>query len=269
MMSSSEPLEQLIGQIRSSPKYRYVCIELIRTLGSRELQKTGSLKKAIKATRKKLHQIAGAYFLLRPRYEAWLEKLRAAKEKGYPQVFRQACIEIMRRHHSTNMRLKNLEEFYSAIFSRLPPVRSIADIACGFHPLAIPWMSLHRSTKYYAYDIYEDLIEFLKRFMSLVDVEGYAEVRDVVQYPPKVKVDLAFILNTIPVLEQIENGAGVKIFNMVRADYKVISFPTKSLSGKNKGMRSYYESVFQRILQKKRDVWKLETVNELVYIVKD
>jgi len=268
MMSNSEPLEQLIAQIRSSPKYRHVCIEIIRTLGSRELQRTGSLKKAIKATRKKLHQIAGAYFLTRPKYEAWLKRLREARETGSPQAFRQACIEIMKHHHSTSMRLENIDEFYSAVFSRLPPIHSIADVACGFHPLAIPWMRLSSPARYYAYDIYEDLIEFLKRFMNLAGVEGYVEVRDIIRNPPQVKVDLAFILNTIPVLEQIEKGAGIRLLNTVKADYKVVSFPAKSLSGKDKGMRGYYEDVFQRMSQKHWDVWKLETANELIYIIK-
>lgn len=268
MMSSSELLEQLAAQIRSSLKYRHVCIEIIRNLGSRELQKTGSLKKAIKATRKKLHQIAGAYFLTRPKYEAWLKKLKDAEETGCSEDFRQACIEIMKHHHSTNMRLKNLDEFYNALFSRLPPIRSIVDVACGFHPLAIPWMRLSSSTRYYAYDIYEDLIEFLKSFMSLAGVEGYAEARDIIQNPPQVKVDLAFILNTVPVLEQIEKGAGIRLLNTVKADYKVVSFPVKSLSGKNKGMRGYYESVFQRTLRRHWDVWRLEIVNELVYLIK-
>jgi len=84
-MSSLEPLEELTAQIRSSLKYRHVCIEIIRNLGRRELQKTGSLKKAIKATRKKLHQIAGAYFLTRPKYEEWMRKLRDAKKTGCPK----------------------------------------------------------------------------------------------------------------------------------------------------------------------------------------
>jgi len=267
-MSSPKPLEQLIAQIRSSPKYRHVCIEIIKTIGSRELQKTGSLKEAIKATRKKLHQIAGAYFLTRPKYEIWLKKLKDAKETGRPEDFRQACVEIMKHHHSTNMRLKNLDEFYSALFSRLPPIRSIADVACGFHPLAIPWMHLSSSTRYYAFDIYEDLMEFLKGFMNLAGVEGYAETRDIIQNPPEVKADLAFILNAIPVLEQIEKRAGIRLLNVVRAKYKVVSFPIKSLGGKDKGMRGYYEDVFQRMLQKNWKIWKLETANELVYVIK-
>ncbi|MCD6324735.1 16S rRNA methyltransferase [Candidatus Bathyarchaeota archaeon] len=267
-MSSLEPLEELTAQIRSSLKYRHVCIEIIRNLGSRELQKTGSLKKAIKATRKKLHQIAGAYFLTRPKYEEWMRKLRDAKKTGCPETFRKVCIEIMKHHHSTNMRLKNIDEFYNALFSKLPPVRSIADVACGFHPLAIPWMRLSSSTRYYAFDIYEDLMEFLKGFMSLAGVEGHAEARDIMQNPPQVKVNLAFILDTIPVLEQIEKGAGIRLLNMVKADYKVVSFPVKSLGGKDKGMRGYYESFFQRMPQKHWDFWKLETANELVYVIK-
>jgi len=264
-MTQPGHLEELVRIVKRSPKYRSVCDEVIRNIGRRELQKGGNLKKAVKATKNKLHQIAGAFLQTRPSYEAWLEKLRKAKKRGFHDL-RLACIEIMRHHHSTRMRLKNLDGFYRGIFSRLPPVHSIVDIGCGFHPLAIPWMPLSGRVRYYAYDLYEDLAGFLSEFMKLIDVEGYAEARDVIRNPPEVKVDLAFLLNMIPTLERIEENASVKLLDAVEAKSIVISFPVRSLGGKNKGMRGYYRAFFQGLMRKDWDSWSFETENEMIYV---
>ena len=264
----NEELERLVNAVLKSPKYRNICEELIRNTGRRELSNRGSLREAIKATKNKLHQIGGAYFLTRPSYPAWLKKLRVAKERGN-QEFKKVCAEIMNYHQSTRERLRALDEFYNRVFSLLPPVHSVVDVACGFHPLAIPWMPLSGEAKYYAYDAYVDLAEFLNGFLSLVDVEGRAEARDIVQNPPAVRTDLAFVLNTLPCLEQIEKSAGLRVLESTNADSLVVSFPVRSLGRRKKGMREFYEAQFSRLAQGKKWAFrKLELGTELIFIVK-
>jgi 16S rRNA (guanine(1405)-N(7))-methyltransferase len=131
-------LGRLLEAVLKSPKYRTVCEDLIRNIGTRELSKQQNLKAAIKSTKNKLHQIGGAYFVKMPKYQVWLGKLRSAKNSGNDDLFRKTCTEIMRYHSSTRDRLNILDEFYKRIFALLPPVHSIVDVACGLHPLAIP-----------------------------------------------------------------------------------------------------------------------------------
>jgi len=260
-------LELLVRQVLETSKYRNVCVDFVRNTGKRELCKRRSLKEAVKATKNKLHQIAGAYFLIRPDYDAWLEELRRARMTGDEALFLETCRKVMGYHHSTRERLEDLEEFYASVFSSLSRVDSILDIACGFHPLAIPWMPLSRRVKYYAFDIYEDLASFLNGYMNLVNVEGCAETRDVVQNPPETKADLAFILNTMPCLEQIERSAGLRVLECTRADFLVVSFPTRSLGRRDKGMREYYGTMFNKLAQEKDwAVQCFEFESELVYV---
>jgi len=264
----NEQIDQLVEAVLKSSKYRNVCEDLIRNIGMRELSKRRNLKVAIKATKNKLHQIGGAYFLKKPNYDVWLKKLQETKRLGDKDLFRKTCAKIMSYHYSTRERLNFLSEFYSRIFSLLPPVHSIMDVACGFHPLSIPWMPISDNVKYYAYDIYKDMMDFLDKFMLINNVQGCTEVRDVVQHPPEVKADLAFVLNTIPCLEQIQKSAGLKILESINSKFLAVSFPVKTLGGKEKNMRKHYEAAFNKLTEEKDwDIQRLEFKSELVFLI--
>ncbi len=268
-MNGGDQLEDLVCTVLKSPKYESVCADLVRSIGRRELSKRRNLKKAVKATKNKLHQISGAYFPVRPDYPAWLEKLQKARKAADEDLFRRTCLEIMGYHYSTRERLKVLDRFYAGIFSLLPPIYSVLDLGCGLHPLSIPWMPLEERTEYYAYDIYEDLAEFLNGYLTVVNVEGSAQARDILQNPPRIKVDLAFLLSAIPCLEQIEKSAGLKVLERTNADFLAVSFPVKSLGGREKGMREYYEARFGRLIGEKDWTFqRLEFESELVFLVR-
>jgi len=261
-------LDQLVRAVLKSPKYRNVCEDLIRNIGLRELSRQKSLKTAVKSTKNRLHQIGGAYFLKKPDYGFWLDRLKKAKGSGDITLFRKTCAEIMSYHYSTRERLSVLDQFYARIFSLLPPVRSIMDVACGFHPLSIPWMPMSEKVKYYAYDVYKDMISFLNEFMVINNTQGSAEVRDVVQHPPEINTDLAFVLNTIPCLEQIEKSAGLKILESINAGFLVVSFPVTTLGGREKDMRKHYEARFNELTWKKDwTIQRLELRTELVFLI--
>jgi len=263
-----EQLDKLLKAVLKSSKYRNVCEDLIKNIGMRELLKRKNLKTAVKFTKNKLHQIGGAYFLKKPNYGFWLEKLKIAKKSGDENLFRKTCAEIMSYHYSTRERLNFLDEFYTRIFLLLHAVHSIMDVACGFHPLSIPWMPLPEKVNYYAYDVYKDMINFLNDFMVLTNIQGFAEVRDVVQHPPEINADLAFILNTIPCLEQIEKEAGLKILESINANFLVVSFPVKTLGGKEKDMRKHYETRFNELTKEKDwGIQRLEFRSELVFLI--
>lgn len=260
-------LNELLSAVLKSSKYRNMCEDLIRFIGRQELLKRRNLKIAIKSTKNKLHQVCGAYFVDKPSYGIWLEKLRNAGECGDEDVFRRTCAEIMGHHYSTRERLSILDHFHARIFSLLPPIRSIMDVACGFHPLSIPWMPISGEVRYFAYDVYKDMIGFLNDFMLIAEIQGSAEIRDIVQHPPEIDTDLAFILSTIPCLEQIQESAGLKILESLNADFLVVSFPVRSL-GRRKDMRKHYEARFRELTREKDwIIQRLEFSSELVFLV--
>src|SRR3954469_10675527 len=155
-MTKPQPdnIAELIQAVQASQKYAAISEAMIRSIGLRELAARRNLKEAIKATKNKLHQVAGAYLDARLPYDEWLALLSAAAADDRRQTnderrmtndqalsssvlstqssaLAQACREIMRHHASTRERLPILERFYATTLESLAPVRSVVDLACG------------------------------------------------------------------------------------------------------------------------------------------
>jgi 16S rRNA (guanine(1405)-N(7))-methyltransferase len=260
-------LDQLVQAVLTSPKYKTICRDVIRHIGQQELAERRSLKEAVKATKNKLHQVGGAYLPGKINYAAWLKELKAASPAKWDN-FVEVCARIMNQHASTRERLPILSQFYTTLLADLPPLHTVVDIACGLNPLALPWMPVAVDVTYYAYDIYQDMVDFLNAFMALAGVKGQAEARDVINDCPTPKVDLAFILKAIPCLEQIDKSAGPRLLDMINADHLLISFPVHSLGGREKGMSVNYETRFWELVANKDwAIKRFEFANELVFLV--
>ncbi len=264
----SQQVDRLIEAVLASSKYKSVDVDFIRNIGTQELSRHRNLKEAIKFTKNKLHQVGGAYQTGAPRYSVWLDELKFAKRSANEERFLGVCKWIMQYHSSTRERLPILENFYNTIFDNLPPINSVIDIACGLHPLAIPWMPLKEHVQYFAYDIYEDMIAFLNESLVLMPVQGSAKVSDVIHSCPSQKADVAFILKVIPCLEQVDKSAGLRLFESINADHLVVSFPARSLGGKDKGMATNYESrLYKQVEHKPWLIQRFEFPGELVFLV--
>ncbi len=260
-------LDVLLAAIQASSKYAHVSADVIRRIGASELGKRRNLKEAIKETKNKLHQVGGAYQEAM-HYARWLEQLAQAAQP------REALREIMRHHASTRERLPILDVFYPAIFAELGEVRSVLDVACGLNPLAIPWMPLPQDATYHALDIYADMMHFIGEYMKQTGINGTATPCDVLtsipnpQSPITLPVDVAFVLKTIPCLEQVDKAIGSKLLDILHARHLVVSFPIQSLGGKRKGMLENYATHFADLVSGKP--WRIKRIefeSELVFVV--
>jgi 16S rRNA (guanine(1405)-N(7))-methyltransferase len=262
-MPEQPQIEQVVVEVLGSAKYRAVSPELVRDLAAREVGAGRSRKEAVKAVKNRLHQVAGAYFDARPDYQRWLGELEVAASDHTPggegapgpsssggglSSFRAACREVMARHASTRERLPILARFYAETLAGLPPIRSVLDVACGLNPLALPWMPLAPGASYHACDLYADLAEFLERFLALAGIVGGAGVCDLVRGAPKQPADLALALKLLPVLEQVDRAAPLRLLRELDAPYLLVSFPTRSLGGRGKGMAENYERRFRELV---------------------
>lgn len=272
---TSQPLDRLLESVLAGSKYRHVDKELILSIGASELRKRRSLKEAVKATRNKLHQVGGAYQQAAPQYTRWLNELRQTAGPGQgeqaaqSEQVRAACRDIMRHHASTRERLPILDRFYDTILADIAPVHSVIDIACGLHPLAIPWMPLTANARYYACDIYQDMMDFLQAGLPYLGVHAQAQVCDVIRSSPTQRAEVAFLLKAIPCLEQLDPLVGKRLLETIRADHLVVSFPAASLGGKMKGMVTNYEAHFLEMVENKP--WSIERFifpSELVFLVR-
>src|SRR5260221_10391054 len=247
----SHQLDRLIEAIQASPKYKSVSSDLVRYIGTQELAKghNHNLKGAIKATKNKLHQVGGAYQDSAPRYRAWLDKLKQASQPENRKELLAVCKWIMQYHSSTRERLPMLEQFYSTILAGLPPINSVIDVSLGLHPLAIPWMPLAGPAPYYAYDMYQDMTDFLNEWLSLLHVQGYAQACNVIHYFPTQRVYLAFMLKAIPCLEQVDRSADCGSWR----PSKPVILSSRSLppgsAGKKKGMVPNFRARFFKFVE--------------------
>lgn len=266
MAMTGDELAELSTTILASPKYRTVAPELIRTLGAEELTKRRNLKEAIKATKNKLHQIAGAYQMGKVDYANWLSRLQQVTAE--PGALRATCLEIMAHHASTRERLAVLDKFYATLFAGLPRITSVLDLACGLNPLTIPWMALPADVTYFACDIYQDQMTFLNHALPLLGVNGAAQVCNLLEDYPTPSTDVAFLFKTIPCLEQVDKAIGYKLLEKIDAPILFVSFPAQSLGGRSKGMAGNYEAHFAELVAGKP--WRIERFvfkTELVFRV--
>jgi len=264
--SARDTREALIAQVRGSAKYAQVNVDLVRRIGASELHKRSSLKDAVKATKNKLHQVAGMFAEEKAPYQDWLDGLVRAQTAGPSGLSHYEA--ILRHHASTRERLPILRAFYQTIFAGLHPIQSVLDVACGLNPLTIPWMGLAPGAHYHAVDVYDDLMAFLQSAFEVMGVRGISESRDVIADCPREAVDVALVLKAIPCLEQLDKHASDLLLDTIQARHIIVSFPTRTVGGRNIGMAAHYESHFSdRVKSRSRSFQRFEFDSELVFVI--
>lgn len=205
-------------------------------------------------------------------------KERAANARGYPKKPQDDAVtpyyEHRRGQHeriepaSTKERLPFIEEYYDFLSSVIPANARVLDFGCGFNPLAAPSFLSVEKLRYEAYDAYGDLVSFLERYFKLARVEGRASRLDLTGELPELEGDVALFLKLFPTLEQIDPKATERLLGRVNAPILVISYPSRSLGGKRKGMGRTYAERFENLSE--RFGWSCRRrafPNELVYVV--
>ena len=259
-------LEKVVTSVTSSKKYRSVCKDTIYRIAERELANYQNLKAATKATKRRLHQVYGA-FERDWDYDTAYQQLEEAYRQGTAPGIETACRQVMELHSSTRERLPILDRFYPAIFRITGRPSSILDAGCGLNPLALPWMDLPAGARYVALDIDAERVDFLNRYLSLTGNEPLARCQDVLSHPPTDRADVALLLKMSPTLERQETGATLRLIEQLDAHYVVVSYAVKSLGGREKGMLESYEQHFRETVSD-RD-WSIEKLvfdTELVLI---
>jgi 16S rRNA (guanine(1405)-N(7))-methyltransferase len=261
-------LDSVVEAVLTSPRYARVCEELVVHVASIELQKRPSFKEAVKATKSKLHQVAGSYLDIRMEYGDWLEELQRAGASGSAEAWEAACRDILRHQSSTRERLPIVERFYREVLEPVGAVHSVLDLGCGLNPLAARWMPLAEGAEYRAYDVYADMVDFVGAFLRLAGLRGGAVCDDVSRLTDVPPAQVVFMLKCVPVLDQLDRSAVPRILELVDGAHVLISFPLQSLGGKKKGMvRTYEARMAQLASGKPWMVRRFEYATELAFLV--
>ncbi len=269
-------LDRIVTAVTTSKKYRSICADTIRRIAERELASRGNVKAAAKATKRRLHQVYGA-FEQDFDYEAAYQRLQDAYELDSDDEIKTACRHVMGQHSSTRERLPILDQFYRDIFQITGQPSLLLDLGCGLNPLALPWMDSvppqgsgqTPGVRYVPLDIDADRVHFLNRYLALAGLEPLARCQDILSHPPNDAADVALLLKMSPTLERQDPGATLGLIEQLAAPYIVVSFAIKSLGGREKGMVEHYQQQFLGWLRDRQ--WPAEKLvfdSELVFIVR-
>lgn len=247
----SSPLEKLL----QSKKYRNVCPDTVRRVWSACVEKYPREKDAEKAAREQLHGITGAFWNERE-YQSALA-LAAAQDWA----------ALLQLHASTRERMPiaRMDEIYGKIWGFCGAPRSILDLACGLNPAYLRWRWPELTID--AVDIGGQCVEILRRFCGV-----QARLSDLLCEDgiPSARFHIALLLKVLPLLDRQVRGGATETLNRIRAEYIVVSFPTRSLSGRNVGMERHYTLWMQEHLPQNRSIaGRFSVENELFYILKE
>jgi len=239
-------LADLVREVRSSPKYAQLSMQLVQNIAAKELQKFGSSAKALKATRARLHQLTGAYLTPKLNYAQWLDNFKALPP-GDSAALKATASAMMRLHNSTAERLPTLDTFYATCLKSLGAINSVLDLACGLNPLAIPWMPLTENFTYQAVDVVEPMMAFIAAYFELFGIQGNARVQDLSSWVPTESVQLVLMLKLVPLLDQMDKAIAPRLLEVLNTEHILLSYPLRSLGGHAKGMRLTYTKQFEKL----------------------
>ena len=260
-------LDGVVEQLAESGKYADLCPATLERVGMWALGRHQRPKDAVKAAKRKLHQVFGAY--LDPGAVALAERRTAELgEAPARETLETVARDILHHHASSSERLDFLKTFYAALWQATGQPRHILDLACGFSPFALPFMGLDGDCRYDAIDIDSRLMAAADRFRTLIDQPGHVRADDILVHPPEFAVDIALLLKTLPCLDQQEPGASVRLLTHIKARVIVVSYPVRSLGGRQKGMTETYRSSFERLAGTlDRSLTELDITGELVFVL--
>ena len=268
-LADESKVRQLVEYVLEKPKYEQINRGLIESIVKTELAKGRKPKETQKAVLSKLHQVGTAYFSQKQDYMKWKGRLSPLPDDIHSTSAKDFCTDVMRAHYSTDERLPILEDLYQTILSTIQPIRSILDLACGLNPLALPWMPVEDDVRYIGCDIFADMVEFLNTFGTHFKMNTKFTSCNLLDAHFDQQVKVAFLLKTMPCLEQLEKGFPQKLLSEIPADYILISYPISSLSRKLKGMKENYTDQFMQLIAAFDWTYEqFEFSTELVFLVK-
>ncbi|HGJ66967.1 TPA: hypothetical protein ENS27_16530, partial [bacterium] len=244
---SENEIIEIVQKIIKSKKYNTIYPKTVENTARRCFEKYDK-KHVEKKTKTALHQIWSAYYKSKPNFDDVFNDF--VKNINDGKNIKEEIIRILSFQSSTRERLMIIDDFYCKIFSITGYPEIIIDHACGLNPLSIFWMGLPDNTRYFAYDIDNGLIEFLRLvigYLGLNNIIGFqlADIFvDEFEY-----ADIVLMLKFLPVIEQQEKGSSLEILRKQNCRYLVVSFPIKSLSGVEKGMTGFYSKWFKNLIK--------------------
>lgn len=251
-------------KLLQSKNYRGVCPDTVRRVWGECQQKYKKPKDAEKAAREALHGITGAF--MTPQEAT---QLGYDMHAWYCNKTDLGLERMLSRHASTRERLPlaEMDALYASIFAVTGRPRSVLDLACGVNPLYLG----ARGIETFGVDISGAAVDAVNRFGEVYGMPVSAACADVLcpGAIPERRFDVALLFKLLPLLERQRSGAASGVMNAVNTEWLVVSFPTRTLGGRNVGMAAHYCEWMEAHLPARRGIaGRFETRNELFFMLK-
>ena len=229
--------EAALAALLQSKKYGEICPEKVRAVFAEQLARRKNLREAEKAARAQLHQIAGA-FLTEAQIKTALSCLDAflAGDAG-------ALRAALSQHASTRERLETADEIYDRAFAVCGRPGLILDLACGLNPLFLGARGLRAR----GIDLHGGAVRAVNAWAAACGWDVRAALGDVMR-DDMPAADLTLAMKLLPVVEAQGRGAGAALLFRIPSRWALITFPTRTLSGRGVGMRAHYAAWFAQIM---------------------
>jgi len=245
---------EIVERVGRSSRYRDVDPALVERLAAEELPKARTIDDAVKRVKRRLHQAVGAFRATVP---------ASSLDEAGPEA-------AMCAHASTRERLPHLDTFYSGIWAHTGVPRRILDLGCGLNPLALPWMGLDQAASYVAIDADERPLTTVRRFLKGSGHPHVVRTLDLVAEVPQDKADVALLLKLVTTLDRQDPDAAARLLRGLRAAYAVVSFATRSLGGRWRGMERINRDRLERLIAEAgrvAAVAEASVAGELVFVL--
>ncbi|MCL2285022.1 MAG: hypothetical protein FWC32_01500 [Firmicutes bacterium] len=248
-MITETQVNKMVEKILKMSKYKEVSIppETLQSVIEMSLPLSKNIAELEKRVREKIHNIVALY-LGEMDYEKAVDEFRQVKNNC--QLLKEFSARALMAHASTKERGQELAEFYQVLFSRIGNMQSIADLACGLHPLGLPFMGLPSDTAYYAYDLNKARADFINIFITEQGYSGGCFHEDILTNPPPEEFDAAFFFKEAHRFEKREPGVLPNFFDSVKAHKIVVSVPLQSF-GTHCEIYKKYEKIFCEYAEKR------------------
>ena len=256
---------EIADEILTSKKYSGIDRVILERICTETIPKYTSHKDIVKAVKKELHIIHNS-FLFENCYTKADVLIDAYSGEGLT-TDKAFAKKLMSLHASTRERLKQADEIYAYLSAFINAEDVIIDTGCGFNPFALPFYTVLPKS-YIALDISLSSICILTKYFRRANLPFRAEIYDAVVQAPCVKGDIILLLKLLPLLERQKKGLGFTLLEALDYRTVIVSFPTKSVSGKEKGMETFYACRFEAELPKRLTVLdKKVFANEMFYVL--
>lgn len=257
----------VVERVLRSRRYRGVDSTLVERLAAEELPRSRGADDAVKRVKRRLHQAVGAF----GGSDAPTDEIAGAWHGDLADpAFRAAVTRALAAHASTRERIPHLARFYGDIWERIGVPSSVLDLGSGLGPLALPWMGLDRNARYVAIDVDRAALARVDAFLDLVGQPHEVRALDLVTAAPDADADVAVALKLVTTLDRQDPTAAGRLIGSIRARHAVVSFTTRSLGGRARGMEGTYRSRLDRLVAevpRVTEVAEASVPNELVFVL--